>query len=236
MISRNIVLVQGSWGSSAAWTPVADGLRRLGHRVFVPSLTGLGERMHLAGGHINLDTHIADVCGLIEAEGLADVDLVGHSSGGMVITGVADRFAERIRSLVYLDAFVPEDGQSILDLSGTEIALSSLAAAGENGGTSVPPPVRSYSRIPDHLRHYTNGRSAQPFATMVQKISLTGAYLKIARKLYVAAGIEQSAVFASTYARVGADPAWMSMQVESGHMMQLEMPDTICRIIDEFVG
>jgi pimeloyl-ACP methyl ester carboxylesterase len=98
-MSRTIVLVQGSWGSSAAWTPVADGLRRLGHTVFVPSLTGLGARRHLLGGHINLDTHIADVCGLIEAEGLADVDLVGHSSGGMVITGVADRFSARIRSL-----------------------------------------------------------------------------------------------------------------------------------------
>jgi hypothetical protein len=79
-------------------------------------------------------------------------------------------------------------------------------------------------------------RSAQPFATMVQKISLSGAHLAIARKLYVAAGIEQSAVFASTYERVKADPAWRSMQVASGHMMQLEMPDEICRIIDDFVG
>ena len=235
-MTRTIVLVQGSWGSSAAWTPVADGLRRLGHTVFVPSLTGLGERRHLLGGHINLDTHIADVCGLIQAEGLADVDLVGHSSGGMVITGVADRLVGRIRSLVYLDAFVPEDGQSILDLSGPEIVLSSVATAGENGGIAVPPPVRSYSRIPDHLQHYTTMRSAQPFATMVQKISLSGAYLAIARKLYVAAGIEQSAVFASTHKRVKADRAWRSMQVESGHMMQLEMPDEICRIIDDFVG
>lgn len=235
MSPRKIVLVQGSWGSSASWTPVADRLRAAGHQVFVPSLTGLGERRHLFGGTINLDTHIADVCGVIEAEGLVDVDLVGHSSGGMVVTGVADRLAGRIRSLIYLDAFVPEDGQSILDLSGPEIALASLAAAGENGGTAVPPPVRSYSRIADDLKHYTTMRSAQPLATMVQKIRLTGAYRSIARKLYVAAGIEQSAAFAAIHARLKGDPAWATMQVESGHMMQLEMPDELCRIIDGFI-
>src|SRR5690349_8460642 len=86
MRSRKIVLVQGAWGSSASWTPVANILRGLGHQVFVPSLTGLGERTHLLSGVINLDTHIADVSGLIEAEGLEEFDLVGHSYGGMVIT------------------------------------------------------------------------------------------------------------------------------------------------------
>jgi pimeloyl-ACP methyl ester carboxylesterase len=90
----------------------------MGHQVFVPSLTGLGERAHLFSGTINLDTHIGDVCGLIEAEGLEEFDLVGHSYGGMVITGVADRFAARIRTLTYLDAFLPENGQSALDLLG----------------------------------------------------------------------------------------------------------------------
>src|SRR5689334_6163616 len=97
MASRKIVLVQGAWGSSASWTPVADVLRGMGHQVFVPSLTGLGERTHLFSGSINLYTHIGDVCGLIEAEGLQEFDLVGHSYGGMVITGVADRYADRIR-------------------------------------------------------------------------------------------------------------------------------------------
>ncbi|MDM9644208.1 alpha/beta hydrolase [Rhizobium sp. S163] len=235
MNSRKIVLVQGAWGSSASWTPVAQRLRAIGHQVFVPSLTGIGERRHLFNGAINLDTHIADVCGMIEAEGLDGFDLVGHSSGGMVITDVADRYAARIRSLVYLDAFVPEDGQSVFDLSGPDIVLSTLTAAGENGGYAVPPPVRSYSRIPDDLKHYTTMRSAQPLATMVQKIRLTGAHRSIARKLYVAAGIDQSAAFAATYARIKSDPAWETTQVESGHMMQLEMPDEICRIIDGFI-
>ncbi len=174
MTSRKIVLVQGAWGSSASWTPVADLLRGMGHQVFVPSFTGLGERTHLFSGAINLDTHIGDVCGLIEAEGLEEFDLVGHSYGGMVITGVADRYADRIRTLTYLDAFLPEDGQSALDLLGPDVAMANLAMAGEYGGFAVPPPARHATRVPEHLRHYMTSRSPQPFATMIQKIKLSG--------------------------------------------------------------
>lgn len=236
MTGRRIVLVQGAWGSSASWTPVADLLRSMGHQVFVPSLTGLGERIHLFSGAINLDTHIADVAGLIEAEGLDDFDLVGHSYGGMVITGVADRFSSCIRTLIYLDAFLPSDGQSALDLLGPEIALANLAAAGELGGVAVPPPARHAARVPEHLRHYMTGRSPQPFATMIQKIRLTGAHETIAKRLYVSANIDQAAIFSGIYKRLNADPGWMSMEVPSGHMLQLEMPDEVARIIHEFIG
>ncbi len=236
MTSRKIVLVQGAWGSSASWTPVADILRGMGHQVFVPSLTGLGERTHLFSGAINLDSHIADVCGLIEAEGLEEFDLVGHSYGGMVITGVADRFADRIRTLTYLDAFLPEDGQSALDLLGPEVAMANLAMAGEHGGVAVPPPARHATRVPEHLRHYMTSRSPHPFASMIQKIRLTGAYRKIAKRLYVSANIDQSKIFSGIYAKVGADPSWASMEVPSGHMLQLEMPEEIARIIADFIG
>ncbi|MBW6421704.1 alpha/beta hydrolase [Rhizobium sp. XQZ8] len=235
-MSRKIVLVQGAWGSSASWTPVADILRGMGHHVFVPSLTGLGERTHLLSGSINLDTHIADVAGLIEAEGLDEFDLVGHSYGGMVITGVADRYVERIRTLTYLDAFLPENGQSALDLLGPEVALANLAMAGELGGIAVPPPARHATRVPEHLRHYMTSRSPHPLASMIQKIRLTGAYLKIEKRLYVSAPIDQSAIFSGIYEKVSADPSWQSMTVESGHMLQLELPEEVARIIHDFVG
>jgi pimeloyl-ACP methyl ester carboxylesterase len=236
MTSRTIILVQGAWGSSASWTPVADVLRGLGHQVFVPSLTGLGERSHLFSGAINLDSHIADVTGLIEAEGLQEFDLVGHSYGGMVITGVADRYADRIRTLTYLDAFLPEDGQSALDLLGPDVALANIAMAGELGGIAVPPPARHATRVPEHLRHYMTSRSPHPLATMIQKIKLTGAYQKVAKRLYVSAPIDQSAIFSGIYKKVSADPSWRSMTVESGHMLQLELPEQVARIIDEFIA
>ena len=92
-----------------------QALRKSGHEAYAPTLTGLGERIHLMSPSINLDTHIADVVNLIKWEELSDVVLVGHSYGGMVITGVADALSDRIRSLVYLDAFVPKDGEALVN-------------------------------------------------------------------------------------------------------------------------
>ena len=107
------VLVHGAWHGGWCWRFVRPLLG--GHDVYAPSLTGLGERKHLARADVDLDTHIADVVSLLEMEDLCDVVLVGHSYGGMVITGAADRAPERIGRLVYLDAFVPENGKCTLD-------------------------------------------------------------------------------------------------------------------------
>src|SRR4029077_20712111 len=93
-------------------------LRAAGHEVFTPTYTGLGERAHQANSSVDLETHIKDVLAVIEFEGLEDITLVGHSYGGMVATGVADRVPERVKQLIYLDAFVPGNGQSLLDLRG----------------------------------------------------------------------------------------------------------------------
>ena len=113
----NFVLVHGAWIGGWCWRPNAQALRRAGHEVFTPTLTGLGERSHLMNPSINLDTHITDVVNVIKYEELSDVILVGHSYGGMVVTGVADKLPEKIASLVYLDAFVPENGQSLAELA-----------------------------------------------------------------------------------------------------------------------
>jgi hypothetical protein len=154
----------------------------------------------------------------------------------LVITGVADRFAARIRTLTYLDAFLPENGQSALDLLGPEVAMANLAMAGELGGVAVPPPARHATRVPEHLRHYMTSRSPQPFATMIQKIKLSGDYQKITKRLYVSANIDQSKIFSGIYAKLSADPSWASMEVPSGHMLQLEMPEQVARIIHDFIG
>src|SRR5438876_10673071 len=107
------VLIHGAWHGSWCWKRVRKMLQDLGHQVFTPTLTGLGERSHLLSPSVNLDTHILDVVNLIRWEELSDVVLCGHSYGGCVISGVADRIPARIRSLVYLDAFVLDDGESL---------------------------------------------------------------------------------------------------------------------------
>jgi pimeloyl-ACP methyl ester carboxylesterase len=114
-----IVIVHGAWGGSWAWRKVDSMLREKGFNVYRPQLTGLGERVHLSRPDIGLSTHIDDVVNTILFEDLHDIILVGHSYGGMVITGVADRVPDRIRRLVYLDAFVPNDGESAMTLVGS---------------------------------------------------------------------------------------------------------------------
>src|SRR6516164_8292237 len=114
------VLVHPAWFGGWCWKKVAPILRGRGHEVFTPTLTGLGERAHLANREVGLGTHIEDVANVLKFEDIRDAILVGNSSGGMVITGVADRMPERIAHVVYLDAFVPEDGHSLFDIVPSE--------------------------------------------------------------------------------------------------------------------
>src|SRR5436309_10254668 len=111
------VLVHVSWGGAHGWRKVRPLLRAAGNDVYTPSLTGLGERVHLAFPEMNLSTHVQDVTNAIWHEDLTDIILVGHSYGGMVVTGVAEKMPERIQHLVFLDAFQPADGQSLYDIA-----------------------------------------------------------------------------------------------------------------------
>jgi pimeloyl-ACP methyl ester carboxylesterase len=122
------VLVHGAWHGGWCWRRVADLLERRGHEVFAPTLTGLGERSHLMSGSINLDTHIADVVNVLTWEDLHDVVLVGHSYGAWPISGAIEQTFDRITSVVYLDAFVPEDGQKPLDLASEFARKGTLEA------------------------------------------------------------------------------------------------------------
>jgi pimeloyl-ACP methyl ester carboxylesterase len=112
------VLVHGGGHGGWCYQPVARLMRAQGHEVYTPTLTGLGEREHLLSPAVDLETHITDVVKLLQFEDLSEVILVGHSYGGMVITGVADRASERIRNLVFLDAAMPQNGQSLVDHAG----------------------------------------------------------------------------------------------------------------------
>ena len=149
---RTYVLVHGAWGGGWAWRDVADRLRARGHEAYRPTLTGLGERRHLATEDVGLDTHIEDVVNLLVFEQLHDVVLVGHSYGGMVISGVADRVPERIAYRIYIDAFVPEDGESLVGedgpTSGFATSFSRKKAAPGSTRRRVWPPWRLSSASP----------------------------------------------------------------------------------------
>jgi pimeloyl-ACP methyl ester carboxylesterase len=133
------VLVHGGWDGGWAWRPIAKQLQAAGHDVFTPTLTGSGERVHLASPNIDLNTHIQDVINVFLYEKLEHVTLVGTSYGGMIITGVAERLPERLDQVVYLDAFVPHSGESLNDIIGPELAAMFEQVANAYGeGWRVP--------------------------------------------------------------------------------------------------
>src|SRR3569833_714099 len=128
----NVGIVPGGWHGGCELTPFARQLRSLGHEVFIPTLTGLGERAHLAAMRPNLDTHILDVANVLEFEDLQNVVLCGHSYAGMVIAGVADRLADRISALVFIDALVPEDGDTRWRLENNNIRTIAIEGADQD--------------------------------------------------------------------------------------------------------
>jgi pimeloyl-ACP methyl ester carboxylesterase len=140
------VLVHGSWAGSVVWRELASRLRKAGHEVYAPTLTGIGARRHLLNREIDLDTHIQDVIGVIDDADLSDIVLVGNSYGGMVITAVADRVPEKVASLVYLDAFVPENGQSLFSLLPPDRRLATVP--GEDWLVRRYPRRASASNVP----------------------------------------------------------------------------------------
>jgi pimeloyl-ACP methyl ester carboxylesterase len=232
----SFVLVHGAWQGSWVWQRVAERLRAQGHRVEIPSLTGLGERAHLAGPEIDLETHIADVMGAIEHHELDRVVLVGHSYGGMVVTCAADRLPERIRSLVFLDAFIPSPGKSMFDLQPPEVVERQRAEAELGGeGWRIHPLSATYFRIADAGDVARIDRHAvdQPIGTMAQKARLTGAWEKIPHLAYIRAAGHSRGPFAQFAERVRGNEAWQYFEMPCGHNVMLDMPDALTGVLIE---
>ena len=178
------VIVHGAFGGGWEWTEVAAALRAMGHSVFTPTLTGMGERWHL-GPVVGLRSHVQDVVGVLEFEDLRDVVLCGASYGGMAVTAAADRVPDRVSLVVYVDALIPRNGQSGLDLLPSEFgnAVRSQADARGHGWVEIPdivlPPV---GLIPEKRRaQYVARLRPQPVATFTEPVVLTGAIERLPR-------------------------------------------------------
>ena len=171
------VLVDGAWHGGWCWQRLTPLLRAAGHEVYTPTLTGLGERAHLLSPAIDLDTHAQDVLGMLECEQLWEVILVGHSYGGMVITAVAEQAAERLTHLVYLDAFVPQDGQCLLDFLPPQARAQTLARAraeGEGWRLPAQQEQQPFGVTDPADADWLRGKlSAHPVKTFEQPIQLT---------------------------------------------------------------
>jgi pimeloyl-ACP methyl ester carboxylesterase len=232
-MARTFVLVHGAWHGGWCWQRVAARLREDGDSVFTPTLTGVGERAHLLRAGIDLNTHITDIVNVLKWEDLKDVVLCGHSYGGFVISGVAEQAAPSIRSIVFLDAFVPKNGESVQDLTGPAVK-EAIAGALQRGDVAIPPRAAEAFNVNPADRAWVDRMCVgQPIATFTDKISLTGARDRIARKSYIRAAHYANPGFDRALAEARANTAWRTYEVPCGHDVMVDMPDRLSEFLLE---
>jgi pimeloyl-ACP methyl ester carboxylesterase len=252
---RPIVLVPGACLGGWAWREVAARLRALGHDVYPVTLTGLGERVHLASREVDLETHIDDVVNLLDYEDLSDAVLVGHSYAGVVVTAVADRRPERLQAVVYLDTGPLPGGMAIADVQTPEQRERQRLEA-ERGGDGWLWPVPDQDTLvsgaygsasglePAHLQLIAERGTPQPYATFTTPLRLTGGQRDGLRRvaIFCAEGgmnlallrdlIEQHDPRADAF----ADPSWELHELPTGHWAMFSLPGPLAGLLDRIAA
>lgn len=235
-LNQTYVLVHGAWHGSWCWKRVRRNLQDAGHEVFAPTLTGVGDRSHLGSASVDLSTHITDIVNLLRWEDLTDVVLCGHSYGGMVISGVADQVPERIRTLVYLDAFVPEDGECVFDLLPQEAAEQlRLGAQTVGAGWSVPAmPAERFNVNSGDVAWVNAQCTYQSIASFEERITLRhGAFQNHDSTYILASGWEwDQSPFRAAYERARAK-GWRIWTLPCGHEAMLDLPHEFTHLLVE---
>jgi pimeloyl-ACP methyl ester carboxylesterase len=215
------VLVHGAWGSGSQYCRLAQQLGDAGHRVLIAQLTGLGARAHLVSSAIDLATHIQDVVAQIGDAEFHDIVLVGHSYGGMVVTGVLGQLGSRIAHIVYLDAFLPCDGQSLWDVVGAWEHEHYIAGQRETPGLVAPLPGIDPKGVLG--RH--------PLLTFIQPVRFTGKEAEVKRKSYIFASGWQPTPFGRFHDQVKDDPDWQVHTIDCGHFVMGDAPEKLLDIL-----
>ncbi|MBX9589599.1 MAG: alpha/beta hydrolase [Hyphomonadaceae bacterium] len=228
------VICHGAWSAAWAWKKVRPLLRAAGHEIITPTCTGLGERAHQASRAINLETHIADVLAVLDYEDLRDVALVGHSYGGMVATGVADRAPERIARLIYLDAFVPDSGQSLIDLlPEAERTRRQEAVRAEGDGWLLPPNPPPPDTSPEDIAWITPRWRWQPIGTFMQPLVLKNAGAHLPRAYIYCTRLGPGDTFGQFARRFRSDPGWQLFEIDASHSPNVTVPEALARLLDQ---
>jgi len=218
------VLVHGAFAGGWQLRGVASLLRAAGHDAYTPALTGLGERAHLLGPDVGLDTHMRDILGVLTDEDLRDVILLGKSYAGLVITGVAEQAPDRLRHLVYLDALVPHDGQTMLDILGPEGAGRWRQIAHQRGdGWRLPVDKTADPRLTDH-----------PFKTFTQPVEVKNPVAAAIPRTYIRCtggpDTPSSRLTAEAAARARAE-GWRCWELPTGHDPERDAPEAVVELL-----
>jgi pimeloyl-ACP methyl ester carboxylesterase len=235
IMGATFLVCHGAWSAGWAWKKMHPLMAAFGHRLVTPTYTGLGEREHLANPAIDLETHIADILNVIKYEDLRDIVLVGHSYGGMVATGVAARARDRVAQLIYIDAFVPDDGQSLLDLNEPARArMMELAKAGD--GWRVPPNPTPPDTPPADLEWLTARRVNMPIKCFEMPLKLRGGELSLPRSYIYAKRITPADTFGRFATRAKSEPGWRYDEIDASHSPNVTAPEVLMALLQEIVA
>lgn len=227
---KTYVLVHGGWHGSWTWERVQPLLEKAGDRVFAPTLKGLAERQNENGPDVTLTTHIDEVVEILDKHRLDDVVLVGHSYAGFVITGVCDRSSERIGHVVYLDAFLPQDGQNLYDFippARAEQMRRQVVEKGQ-GYKSFPPSAASWGLPADLVDEVNRRMTPHPANTYEERLTVRrGGPYAVPKRTYI--DCEQPAMppFVEIKARLRTDPRWRYVRLAAGHEVMLSHPELL---------
>lgn len=221
--SATFVLVPGAWHGAWCYRRVTDLLAARGHKVYALSLTGLAERSHLVSDAVDLTTHVNDVVNLIKWEDLKNVVLVGHSYAGLVVGYAAEAVAPAIGSIVFLDAFMPENGKSLADITKREVQATGVLKPYSAKGMNVNAADQAWvdAKVTPH-----------PAKTYTERLPLTGAYEKIAKKTYVRTAFT-SPMWQQHYETFKQKPDWKTYLLDCGHDLMVDKPADVARILEE---
>ena len=234
-MGATFLVCHGAWSAGWAWKKMHPLMAARGHRLVTPTYTGLGERAHLAHPSIDLETHVQDILNVISYEDLRDIVLIGHSYGGMVATGVADRARDRVTQLIYLDAFVPDDGQSLLDLNEpARERMQELAKAGD--GWRVPPNPTPPDTPPADVEWLTARRVNMPIKCFEMKLKLQGGELTLPRNYIYATRITPADTFGRFAKRARSEPGWNYCEIDASHSPNVTAPEALMALLEKIVA
>jgi pimeloyl-ACP methyl ester carboxylesterase len=229
--AKTFLLVHGAWHGGWCWRRVSDNLQRKGHKVFTPTMTGLADRSHLLTKEVNLTTHITDIANVIAWEDLSDVVLVAHSYGGIIASGVAERVQGKIGSIVFLDAFMPEHGETLLEKSSPAF-VDAINGAIAKGEVAIKAPPAAAFGVEEKDRTWVDAKTTpQPVGTYTEKAVYTGARDRIAKRTFIRARGYKSPTFDANLAKVKAAGGWTTHELDVGHDAMVIIPDQLTDLL-----
>jgi len=231
-MSTTFLFVHGAWHGGWCWKATERALQAMGHETHAPTLTGLGERLHLAHEGITPDSHVEDILAVIKWRELEDIVLVGHSYGGLIISGVAAKIPEKIKSLVYLDAFSPEvSGRSIFADANPERMAAFEAQLSDGGFMIAPDLFDAWTDDPEKREWLKSMCTPHPIGSFRQGVTLTDRRYEISDRHFIVCSRNTPSPFQAEYDRVRELDGWATHEIATKHDAMVEKPAELAALL-----